>query len=49
MVSNIVEATGFDLIIPDEVPTTRSPTTEELRVLREVLDPNGLRDREVPS
>ncbi|GAA2151043.1 CoA-transferase [Nocardioides koreensis] len=30
------------------VPTTREPTTEELVLIREVLDPQGLRDREVP-
>jgi acyl CoA:acetate/3-ketoacid CoA transferase beta subunit len=48
-VPEIVEATGFDLVIPDDVPTTREPTGEELRVLREVLDPGGRREREVPS
>jgi acyl CoA:acetate/3-ketoacid CoA transferase beta subunit len=48
-VDEVVAATGFDLVIPDEVPETRRPTDEELRVLREVLDPGGLRDREVPA
>jgi hypothetical protein len=42
-----VEATGFKLVIPDDVPETRLPTPEELTLLREVLDPKGLRDREV--
>lgn len=46
-VDEIVEATGFSLAIPDPVPETRLPTPEELRLLREVLDPKGLRDREV--
>ncbi|MEU7231105.1 CoA-transferase subunit beta [Streptomyces chrestomyceticus] len=42
-------ATGFPLHVPDEgVPHTREPTVEELRLLREVVDPGGLRDREVP-
>ncbi|GCD33510.1 CoA-transferase [Streptomyces chrestomyceticus JCM 4735] len=42
-------ATGFTLHVPDgEVPHTREPTAEELRLLREVVDPGGLRDREVP-
>ncbi|HWE69296.1 MAG TPA: CoA-transferase [Acidimicrobiales bacterium] len=46
-VEEIVEATGFALVIPDDVPETRLPTPEELTLLREVLDPKGLRDREV--
>lgn len=41
------EATGFALAVPDEVPYTREPTAEELRLIREVVDPRGLRDREV--
>ena len=48
-VDEIVEATGFDLVIPDEVPTTRDPTPEEIELLRTVLDPGGLRDREVKA
>jgi hypothetical protein len=31
------------------VPTTRLPTPGELRLIREVLDPKGLRDSEVPG
>jgi hypothetical protein len=30
------------------VPETRVPTAEELILIREVLDPKRLRDREVP-
>ncbi|MEV7403888.1 CoA-transferase [Streptomyces sp. NPDC091267] len=41
------EATGFDLVIADDVPYTRGPTSEELRLIREVIDPAGTRDREV--
>ncbi|MBQ0868020.1 CoA-transferase subunit beta [Streptomyces smyrnaeus] len=41
------EQTGFALAVDGEVPTTREPTEEELRLLREVLDPHGTRDREV--
>jgi acyl CoA:acetate/3-ketoacid CoA transferase beta subunit len=48
-VEEIVDNTGFELVIPGEVPETRSPTGEELRIMREVLDPKGLREREVPS
>ncbi|GGW53243.1 CoA-transferase subunit beta [Streptomyces caelestis] len=43
------EATGFELAVPDEVPPTREPTAEELRLIREVLDPAGTRTREVAS
>jgi acyl CoA:acetate/3-ketoacid CoA transferase beta subunit len=44
------EATGFPLAAPDGgVPDTREPTGEELRLIREVIDPQGWRDREVPA
>jgi len=43
----VVENTGFELALPDDVPTSREPTAEELRILREVLDPEGLGAREV--
>jgi acyl CoA:acetate/3-ketoacid CoA transferase beta subunit len=33
----------------DDVPTTREPTPEELILIREVLDPKGLRFKEVPQ
>jgi acyl CoA:acetate/3-ketoacid CoA transferase beta subunit len=47
-VDEVRAATSFDLAA-DEVATTREPSGEELRLLREVIDPKGLRDREVPS
>ncbi|MFI1329147.1 CoA-transferase subunit beta [Streptomyces sp. NPDC020845] len=43
------EATGFALGIADDVPYTREPTGAELRLIREVIDPEGLREREVPA
>jgi acyl CoA:acetate/3-ketoacid CoA transferase beta subunit len=46
-VADVVANTGFELVVPDSVPQTRAPTGEELRLIREVLDPGGLRDREV--
>jgi len=46
-VDSVREATGFELVVPDDVPETRAPTDEDLRILREVLDPQGMRDREV--
>lgn len=48
-VEQVTEATGFALTIPDEVPFTREPTEAELRLIREVIDPKGLREREVPA
>jgi acyl CoA:acetate/3-ketoacid CoA transferase beta subunit len=47
-VAQVREQTGFPLAVPDEVPVTRGPTSEELRLIREVLDPHSTRDREVP-
>jgi glutaconate CoA-transferase subunit B len=41
-VEQVVENTGFDLIIPDQVPTLDAPTQQELRLLREEIDPQGL-------
>jgi acyl CoA:acetate/3-ketoacid CoA transferase beta subunit len=48
-VEQVREATGFRLSVPDEVPLTREPTPRELRLIREVIDPGGARDREVRS
>jgi acyl CoA:acetate/3-ketoacid CoA transferase beta subunit len=47
-VDEIAEATAFDLTIPDDVPTTRVPTSDELELM-DVIDPKGLRHAEVPS
>ncbi|MFJ3668487.1 CoA-transferase subunit beta [Streptomyces sp. NPDC090106] len=46
-VGEVREATGFGLRIADEVPYTREPTAEELTLIREVIDPQGARGREV--
>ena len=43
------EATGFELAVEGDVPTTRRPTEEELRLIREVFDPGDLRKREVQA
>jgi hypothetical protein len=45
--SEVVDATGFALAVPDEVPVTRLPTAAELDLIRGELDPSGLRDREL--
>jgi acyl CoA:acetate/3-ketoacid CoA transferase beta subunit len=41
------EATSFELHGLDEAPETRLPTTDELRLIRDVIDPKALRDREI--
>jgi hypothetical protein len=46
-IDDIVENTGFPLTVPGDVPETRVPTDEELHLIREVLDPQNLRDVEV--
>ena len=48
-VDDVRAATGFDLETDDDVPVSREPTMEELIVIREVLDPKGLRFKEVPD
>jgi len=41
-VDEVVRNTGFELIIPEVVPQTEPPTVEELRVLRERIDVEGM-------
>jgi hypothetical protein len=48
-VSRVTENTAFELVVPSDVPETRAPTAEELRLLREVVDPKGLGERELAT
>ena len=48
-VDDVVDATGFELVVPDDVPESRQPDDEELRLLYTVIDPEGRRETEVPS
>jgi acyl CoA:acetate/3-ketoacid CoA transferase beta subunit len=43
----VQEASGFPLVVPSDVTETRAPTDEDLRLLRDVLDPQTLRDAEL--
>ncbi len=43
----IAEATDFELVMPGDVPDTRDPSDEELRLIREVLDPSDRRSAEL--
>jgi glutaconate CoA-transferase, subunit B len=46
-VEQVQEATGFELLLPDgDVPETTAPTDEQVRLLREEIDPDGLCKRE---
>jgi acyl CoA:acetate/3-ketoacid CoA transferase beta subunit len=47
-VEQVQDATGFPLHT-EGAGETRLPTDEELRLIREVLDPKGLRHKEVPA
>jgi len=46
-VDEVVENTGFELAIGSDVGETRAPEAEELRLIREVIDPEGVVAREV--
>ena len=48
-VEEVVAATGFPLVTEGEVPTSRLPSAEELQLLREVLDPAGAAQKELPG
>lgn len=39
--SDVIQNTGFDLMIPDNIPVTEPPTEEELVLLRTRIDPEG--------
>ncbi|WP_433061744.1 CoA-transferase subunit beta [Dactylosporangium sp. CS-033363] len=46
-VAEVLAATAFDLVVPSDLPETRTPTDAELALIREVIDPRGARQREV--
>jgi acyl CoA:acetate/3-ketoacid CoA transferase beta subunit len=48
-VDEVRDNTGFELVVDGAVPPTRTPTDEELRLIREVIDPKGLRLKEIPA
>ena len=45
-IEQIIDATTFELVIDGDVPESRTPTADELRTLREVIDPKGARKSE---
>jgi glutaconate CoA-transferase subunit B len=43
----VQEATGFEVAMPEgDVPTTAEPSVEQVRLIREEIDPDGMRKRE---
>jgi glutaconate CoA-transferase subunit B len=40
-IEEVMDNTGFDVLVPEHVPTTPAPTAEQLAVLRGRLDPDG--------
>lgn len=48
-VDEVREASGCEIHVDKELGETRAPTGEELVLIREVLDPKALRNREVPA
>jgi len=37
----VVENTGFELAVPKDIPETEKPTKEQVRLIREEVDPYG--------
>jgi len=48
-VEDVRAASGCEIHADGDVPDTREPTSEELTLIRELLDPKELREREVPA
>jgi hypothetical protein len=47
-VEDVQAASAFEIHASGDVPETREPSPGELMLIREMLDPKSLRDREVP-
>jgi acyl CoA:acetate/3-ketoacid CoA transferase beta subunit len=48
-IQEVLDATGFELAQADPVGESRLPTPDELRLIREIIDPDGLRRAELPD
>jgi glutaconate CoA-transferase subunit B len=38
----VLAATGFKPIVPEQIPITPPPTSEQVRLIREEIDPEGM-------
>ena len=46
LVDEVQKATGFELLIPEgAVPETRPPTQAQVKLIRELIDPDGMRPK----
>ena len=45
--AEVAENTSFEIAGLAQAPTTRLPSENELAIIRDILDPKGIRDREV--
>ena len=46
-IGQVEEVTGFELLMPeDAVPETRPPSQEQVRLIRDIIDPDSMRKRE---
>lgn len=48
-VEAVREATACELAVADDLAESRIPDAEELRLIRDIIDPKGAREREVPN
>jgi acyl CoA:acetate/3-ketoacid CoA transferase beta subunit len=48
-VDEVVEQTGFELVLQEDTPESRMPSDDERAIIRDYLDPKGLINKEVPS
>jgi acyl CoA:acetate/3-ketoacid CoA transferase beta subunit len=48
-VDDAVAATGFELVVDGDIPESRLPSDDELHWIRDVIDPKGMGEQEVPS
>jgi glutaconate CoA-transferase subunit B len=48
-IKTIKESTGFELVIPKDLKETLAPTENEIKILREKVDPLGIRKLEILS
>ncbi len=47
-VEAVQAATGFELLLPEDgVAETRAPTQAQVRLIRDVIDPDGMRKRDL--
>lgn len=45
----VIDQTSFELELPDQIAATRLPSDEELRLIRELLDPGGVATGSLPT